>query len=128
MLTIVVVKHFEAGAKQAGRNHGPNKKYSMKTRTWLCYALDILGSFALLCAGFALLAALWFAASVPEPILLIAFKYCLITSVGAFLTARVCELTELVRRNEVPGLRESAPPATDNVEQLPAPKHLPRAA
>ena len=99
----------------------------MKNRNWICYSLDICGTIALLGAGLALVAALWFTASMPEPLLLIAFKYCLITAVGAFIAARVCELTHLLRTAPAPVV-EAIVPSADNIEKLPQPEQLPRAA
>lgn len=102
----------------------------MKNRIWLCYVLDVFGTTALLGAGIALAAALWFTAAGAEGVLLVAFKNCLIAAVGSFVLARICELTRLVRLNEMPGTGE-APldgEAADNVKPLPTPKQLPRAA
>ena len=99
----------------------------MKNRNWICYALDICGTIALVGAGLALIAALWFAASMPEPLLLIAFKYCLITAVSAFVTARVFENTRLLRVAQAP-VQQTIVTSTDNVQALPQPEQLPRAA
>ena len=99
----------------------------MKHRNWICYALDICGTIALLSAGLALVAALWLTAAMPEPLLLIAFKYCLITAVSAFIAARVYELTRLLLI--APALAaEAVVPRADNVKKLPQPEQLPRAA
>ena len=78
-------------------------------------------------AGFALIAAFWFAASMPEPLLLIAFKYCLITAVSAFVIARVFELTRLLRVTQAP-VQQTIVTSTDNVQALPQAEQLPRAA
>lgn len=102
----------------------------MKNRSWLCFALDLLGTVALLGAGIALAAALWFTAAVAEGVLLVAFKYCLLASVASFVVARGCELTRLVRLNEMPRaatVRVDGALA-DNVEPLPRSEDLPRAA
>ncbi len=100
----------------------------MKDRNWTCYVLDILGAIALLGAGFALIGALWFAASVPEPLLLIAFKYCLIAAASAFVMARVCEITHLIRSSGSARAHDLLAPDTQNVKQLPQPERFSRAA
>ncbi len=99
----------------------------MKNRNWICYALDICGMIALLDAGMALAAALWFTAAMPEPLLLVAFKYCLITAVGALVAARVFELTRLLRTAPA-RVHETVVPSADNVEPLRQPEKLPHAA
>lgn len=99
----------------------------MKNRNWICYSLDTCGMIALLGAGFALVAALWFTAAMPEPLLLIAFKYCLIIAVSASVAARVCELTRVLRTAPAPVV-ETVVLSADNVKKLPRPEQLPRAA
>ena len=100
----------------------------MKNRIWTCYVLDYFGASALLGAGFALIGALWFAASVPEPLLLIAFKYCLIAAASAFVMARVCEITQLIRSSGSAPADDLRASDTQNVEQLPQPERFSRAA
>lgn len=98
----------------------------MKNRRPLSIALDYVGIIALAGAGLALGGALWFAASLAEPIWLRAFGYCLMAATGAFLTARVSELM-LVFARAGDGVAEIAlEPLSDNVEALPS--RLPRAA
>ncbi len=97
----------------------------MNNRSPLCYALDFCGLIALTGAGLALGAALWFAGSMAEAIMLDAFRYGMMAASGALVSARVVELSRIFR---------SAAPATatpalpDNVESLPSREHLARAA
>jgi hypothetical protein len=72
--------------------------------------------------------ALWFTAAMPEPLLLIAFKYCLVTAAGAFVTARVCELAHLIRTARPAPEDDSIASNARNVKQLPQPERFPRAA
>ncbi|MGR8920334.1 MAG: hypothetical protein ACU85V_11995 [Gammaproteobacteria bacterium] len=98
----------------------------MKNRSWFTLALDFCGIAALIGAALALGAALWFSASVAEGLLLAAFSYCLMASVGIFLAARTAEIVGIMRRPAAPA--EAQPAAADNVETLPAPEALQRAA
>ena len=100
----------------------------MKNRSWICYSLDYLGAIALLGAGFTLIGALWFAAFVPEPLLLVAFKYCLIGAASAFIMARLYEITDVMRSSGSARADDLLAPDTQNVEHLPQPERFSRAA
>ncbi len=98
----------------------------MKNRSFASFALDLFGLVALVGAAFALAAALRYAATAAEPVLLSAFTYGLFTAVCAFLVARSLELGRVFR-----AARPAAPmlaPLADNVESLAERKQLPRAA
>lgn len=102
----------------------------MKNRSFASYALDIFGLVALVGAAFALAAALRYAATAAEPVLLSTFSYGLFAAVCAFLVARSLELGRVFRAAR-PAVAAPAPvlaPLADNVESLAERKQLPRAA
>ena len=99
----------------------------MKNRNWFCLALDATGVIALIGAAMSLSAALWFNALVAEAVLFSSFTYCLMSAVGAFLTARMFEIAKLL---QLPAVEQPAPAVAEynNVESLPERAELPRAA
>ena len=101
----------------------------MKNRSFICYALDILGLVALVGAAFALAAALKYSASAAEPLLLSTFTYSLFVAVAAFISARGLELTRVFKSAKAAKLVPMAlSPIADNVESLVERKQYPRAA
>ncbi len=106
-----------------------DQQKNMKNRSFICYALDILGLVALVGAAFALAAALNYSASAAEPLLLSAFTYSLFITVAAFISARALELTRVFNTAKAAKLVPIAlPPLADNVESLVERKQYPRAA
>ena len=100
----------------------------MKDRHWTCYLLDAIGITAILCAMMALAAASWFAGSIPEAMLLAAFARCFSIGVGALLAARVVDIAGVVVAHQRAAPVVSDFDADENVETLPAPNRLSRAA
>lgn len=96
----------------------------MKDRCPLCYVLDYAGLVALAASAIAIGGVRWFAATPAEPVLLEAFTWCLASTTGFFLLARLIELTRIFRRGSA--TRAAVPALPDNVEALP--ERLPRAA
>ena len=99
----------------------------MKNRNIFSQLLDVIGIIALTGAAIAMGAALWFAGSLPELLMMTAFGYCIAASVASFLTARVVELSMLFRA-PAPANRVAVENVPDNVEHLPLAEELPRAA
>jgi|GEM_PF-3152242 hypothetical protein len=99
----------------------------MKNRNWLCYSLDLIGLAALTGAGLSLIGALWLSASAAEALLLSTFSYCLMGAVGAFLAARMWEISQVLQK--APEVTSNEPlKLPNNVETLPQREPLQRAA
>lgn len=105
-----------------------NEKNDMKNRNWFCYSLDMLGLTLLASAALALLAAVWFGGAALEVTLLAAFRAALMGAVASFLTARSVEIVRLVLHEKHAPAKVVETYVSDNVEQLPERRNLPRAA
>ncbi len=100
----------------------------MKNRNWFCYSLDMIGLAMLICAGLAMICALWFAGATAEPIMMGVFRTGLELAVGSFLLARSYEIAIILKHDRMAEKPVLEPFTSDNVEQLPKRDSLPRAA
>lgn len=104
----------------------------MKKRCWLCLTLDFTGIAALIGACLSLTAALWFAGSLAEGVLLEAFRYSLAAAVAGLMASRMWELAQVfIAPQQAAADRAATEVAAElpaNVQSLPERDELPRAA